>query len=259
MILEEFDSDREAVINPGYFIEKNPDFPETCIAVFPWKTFNSILDKFYTKKIAEIHNVDGAFPVYKIIYNGKPYAFFKARLGAASCAGTFEEIIAMGAKRIILTGNCGVLDKKIESCGIIIPNRAIRDEGFSYHYAPSSDYIDVNKKYIPEFEEILKQHGYCYTIGTTWTTDGFYRETKKKIERRKEMGAICVEMECSAVQAVCDFRNVEFFQYLFAGDNLDAPVWDPRSLSGHLDLDVKEKIVMLAFELAEKIEDSPCC
>ena len=68
------------------------------------------------------------------------------------------------------------------------------------------------------------------------------------------MGAICVEMECSAVQAVCDFRNVEFFQYLFAGDNLDAPVWEPRSLSGHTDLDAKEKIVMLAFELAQSLE-----
>ena len=169
--------------------------------------------------------------------------------------GSFEDIIPMGAKRIILLGNCGVLDKSIEDCGIIIPTKAIRDEGTSYHYVPAADYIDVNKKYIPEFIEVLDECGYPYVMGTTWTTDAFYRETRGKIARRKEMGAICVEMECSAMQAMCDFRGVEFFQFLYAGDNLDHSTWDPRSLSGTTRLEDKEKIAMLAFELAVKIEE----
>ena len=161
----------------------------------------------------------------------------------------------MGAKRIILLGNCGVLDKSIEDCGIIIPTKAIRDEGTSYHYAPPADYIDVNRKYIPEFLEVLNEYGYPYVMGTTWTTDAFYRETRGKITRRKEMGAICVEMECAAMQALCDFRGVEFFQFLYAGDNLDHSTWDPRSLSGTSRLEDKEKIALLAFELAVKIEE----
>lgn len=176
-------------------------------------------------------------------------------MGAPACVGSFEDLIPMGAKRIILLGNCGVLDKSIEDCGIIIPTKAIRDEGTSYHYAPPSDYIDVNKKYIPEFIEVLKACGYPYVTGTTWTTDAFYRETRSKVNRRKEMGAICVEMECAAMQAMCDFRGVEFFQFLYAGDNLDHSTWDPRSLSGTSRLEDKEKIAMLAFELAVKIEE----
>jgi len=161
----------------------------------------------------------------------------------------------MGAKRIILLGNCGVLDKRIEDCGIIIPDRAIRDEGTSYHYAPPADYINVNKQYIPLFQSILEEHGYPYITGTTWTTDAFYRETRGKIARRKQMGAICVEMECAAMQAMCDFRGVEFFQFLYAGDNLDHSAWDPRSLSGLERLDDKEKIALLALELAVRIEE----
>ena len=65
---------------------------------------------------------------------------------APACVGQFEEIIAMGARRFILLGNCGVLDKRIEDCGIIIPTKAIRDESTSYHYAPASDLIDVNTR-----------------------------------------------------------------------------------------------------------------
>ncbi len=68
------------------------------------------------------------------------------------------------------------------------------------------------------------------------------------------MGAICVEMECSAIQALCDFRGVDFLQFLYAGDNLDHPQWNPRSLGGHVRLDEKEKIAMLAVELAYRIE-----
>ena len=164
-----------------------------------------------------------------------------------------NEAIAMGARRIILLGNCGVLDRSIRDCGIIIPTHAIRDEGTSYHYAPAADTIRVNRRYTEEFIAVLEEFGYPYVRGVTWTTDAFYRETPAKIAKRREMGAVCVEMECAAMQALCDFRGVEFFQFLYAGDNLDHSDWDPRSLSGSVRLDDKEKIALLAFELAARI------
>ena len=150
---------------------------------------------------------------------------------------------------------CGVLDSSIGDCSIIIPDSAIRDEGTSYHYAPLSDEIDVNVKHMDTFVEILERYGCKYHVGKAWTTDGFFRETRDKVLRRKEQGCICVEMECAAVQAMCDFRGVEFFQFLYAGDNLDHSTWDPRSLSGTSRLEDKEKIALLAFELAIRIEE----
>lgn len=75
----------------------------------------------------------------------------------------------------------------------------------------------------------------------------------RKMNRRKEQGAIVVEMECAGMQAMCDFRNTEFFQFLYAADNLDHNTWDPRSISGKAKLDDKSKIMFLAFELGLKI------
>lgn len=255
MLLEEFDYDKSAVIEPWFVHQPVEDFPETVVSIFSHHLFNRIAEFLGGERIAETHDVDGHWPVYAVQYKGHRFALYKARSGAPACVGCFEDIIPMGAKRIILLGNCGVLYKSIEDCGIIIPTRAIRDEGTSYHYASPSDYMDVNKKYIPEFIEVLEACGYPYVMGTTWTTDAFYRETRGRIAKRKEMGAICVEMECSAMQAMCDFRGVDFFQFLYAGDNLDHSIWDPRSLSGTVRLDDKEKIAMLAFELAVKIEE----
>ena len=68
------------------------------------------------------------------------------------------------------------------------------------------------------FEQAL---GYPYRESITWTTDALYRETADKVARRKKQGAICVEMECAGMQALCQFRGTEFFQYFYAGDNLD--------------------------------------
>lgn len=161
--------------------------------------------------------------------------------------------LRMGSKCLILLGNCGILDKSIKDCGIIIPTKAIRDEGCSYHYAPASDTIDVNHKYVDLFKAVLDELHYPYVEGITWTTDACYRETGDKVRRRKEQGAVCVEMECAGMQALCDFRETDFFQFFYAGDNLDHSSWQPRSLSGDVRLDDKSKIALLAFELGFKI------
>ncbi len=253
MLLTQFDPTLHAVIDPGMAIQKVENFPETVVSVFSHQLFHALLTFLGGRKIAESHDVDGDWPVYEVEYHGKRLAFYKARLGAPACVGCFEDVIAMGAKRIILMGNCGVLDPNIRDCGIIIPTRAIRDEGTSYHYAPAADFIDVNTRYIPEFQGVCEEFGYPYVMGATWTTDAFFRETVQKVAARREMGAVCVEMECAAMAAMCHFRGVEFFQFLYAGDSLAHDDWDPRSLSGNARLEDKQKIGLLAFELATRI------
>ena len=253
MLLTEFDPEKRAVIDPDMVHYPVADYPETIVSVFSHHLFQSLLSFLGGREIARTKDVDGIWPVYEVCDKGKRFGFYKARLGAPACVGSFEDVIPMGAKRIILLGNCGVLDRGIQDCDIIIPTRAIRDEGTSYHYAPAGDYIDVNNQYVDILVSVLKEFGYPYIKGTTWTTDAFYRETRRKVEDRKRMGAICVEMECAAMQAMCDFRGVEFFQFLYAGDNLDHSQWDPRSLSGTARLADKEKIGLLAFELAYRI------
>ncbi|MDO4650730.1 MAG: nucleoside phosphorylase [Eubacteriales bacterium] len=253
MILEEFDENVHAVIDPDMTVHKIDHFPEVTISCFSRFLYEKVAACFETEIIGELRSATGRQPVYRVNYKGKEFALFQSYVGEPQCVAMYEDLIAMGSKRLILIGNCGVLDRSIEDCGIIIPTRAIRDEGTSYHYAPASDYIDVNKKYIPEFKEVLDEYGYPYVMGTTWTTDACYRETREKVNRRKQQGAICVEMECAGMQALCDFRHTDFFQFFYAGDNLDHSTWNPRSISGKAKVDEKTKIMFLAFELGLKI------
>lgn len=255
MLLEEFDTEKNAIINPDMTTERINNFPDVTISLFSHYLFDSILELLPHDPLCELHSATGVVPVYEAEYGGERFAFYQSYIGEPMCGGMYEELIAMGSRRLILLGNCGVLDKSIEDCGIIIPTRALRDEGYSYHFAPPSDFIEVNKKYIDLFKAVLNKAGYPYIEGTTWTTDAVYRETRVKAARRREQGAVCVEMECAGMQAMCDFRGVDFFQFFYAGDNLDHSEWEPRSVSGMDRLDDKTKIALLAFELGLKIKE----
>ncbi len=255
MLLEEFDPSRKAIIDPDMLVAKQDDFPEITVSCFSKHLFQSVLSLFDATQIGAIRSAVSLNPVYRVVYKGQSFALFQSYVGEPLCVAEYEDLMAMGSKRLILLGNCGVLDRSIEDCGIIIPTYAIRDEGTSYHYAAPGDMIAVNKKYRKEFKEVLAECGYPYIEGITWTTDAPYRETGSKADRRKARGAICVEMECAGMQAVCDFRGTEFFQFFYAGDNLDHSFWEPRSIAGESRLDEKTKIMLLAFELGLKIAD----
>ena len=70
--------------------------------------------------------------------------------------------------------------------------------------------------------------------------------------RRQAEGCLCVDMECAACAAVCRFRGVEFYQFLYTEDNLGGDFWDP-GLLGKLPQDAKEAYFRLALELARQV------
>ncbi len=253
MILEEFDKNGRAVINPDDIVAPVEGMPKTAVTCFARETFQRMLQCFGGEVIAESRLANMVIPIYKTHYKGVEIALFMSDVGAPACIGALEDIFAMGVEKIILFGTCGVLDAAIGDCSIIIPNAAMRDEGTSFHYAPPSDEIAVNEKYISAFTGMLEEIGCSYTVGKTWTTDAMYRETKEKVLRRKEAGCVCVDMECSAVAALAAFRRKETFQFFYAADNLDGENWDARSLGNTANLSEKDKAALLAMDFAARI------
>ena len=67
----------------------------------------------------------------------------------------------------------------------LVPVKALRDEGTSYHYAPPSRFMETNEKARKAIEKTIVQHNMKYQEVITWSTDGFFRETKDKVEYRK--------------------------------------------------------------------------
>ena len=243
---------KNAITEPALFTpfdttKKIEDFPEICVSTFSENIIQKFASLKSVEKIAELYTVNGALPVYKIYYKNQDIAFYLSRVGAPACVVGFEEIVAMGAKKFVLFGSCGVLDDEKVKGRIIIPTFAVRDEGTSYHYIASSEEIEASAEAIQILENVLKDCGYPYIKGKTWTSDAIYRETKAAINERRQEGCIAVEMECAAMLAVSQYRKIPFIQFLYGADNLSSEKWEIRDLEMY-GLTNAEKYMLLAFE-----------
>ena len=255
--LTEYDPDPKGVIDPVAFYKVFPRVPKIFISCFALASFDRLLKFVETngslEKLGEVHMANCVSPTYRGLYQGVELGFVCAEVGASTCVGMFEELFGLGAETLILYGNCGVLDSSIDDLAIILPTNAVRDEGTSFHYAPPSREIPVNEDLGPLFEQMLKELKIRYHKGKTWTTDAFYRETTWKVQKRKEEGCICVDMEASSIASLAKLRGKKVLQFFYAGDNLDTLVWDERSLSAYARLDDKDKVGLIALEAARRI------
>lgn len=254
MLLHEFDPGETAIFNPTMVFKPVEGMPRVAVSCFSFVTFERMLALFPdAEQIATMKCASQRFPVYKVRYRDVELALYMSGVGAPQCVGNQEEIYAMGVECLVLFGTCGVLEWKIDDCSIILPIYAMRDEGTSYHYAPPSDEIRVNKHHARLFLDLLRELKVSCVEGKCWTTDSMFRETKEKTARRKAAGCICVDMECASVAAVAQFRKKEALHFFYAADNLDAEEWDERSLSNYANLDEKDRVAAIALEAARRI------
>lgn len=246
-IFQRNEIEEPVLFTPSDTTKRISNFPKICVSTFSEKIIQKFSSLQNTEKIAELYTANGMTPVYKIRYKNTDIAFYLSRVGAPACVAGFEEVVAMGAKKFVLFGSCGVLDDHKVKENIIIPVSAIRDEGTSYHYIEPSAEMEADARSIQILEQVLKNCGYSYVKGKTWTSDAIYRETIPAIRRRRQEGCLAVEMECASMLAVSQYRKIPFLQFLYGADNLSSDTWEIRDLELY-GITNAQKYMLLAFE-----------
>ena len=240
----EFDDNPQAVIMPNHE-GLDLQLPKKCIYAFLEEEIDRFAQEVGAECVGEFVSATKTYPVYVMDYKGEKVCLAQAPVGSASAAQFMDWLIGYGVENIISTGTCGVLTN-IEENAFLVPVRALRDEGASYHYAPPSRYMDVNVEAISAIEQVLEQLGVPYEEVMTWSTDGFYRETAEKVAYRKEEGCAVVEMECAALAAVAQLRGVIWGELLFTADSLaDLDNYDQRDWGA----EAFEKALELCLEI----------
>ena len=225
---------------------------KTVIVTFQSKVLPGLLEQNLIKPVEgmELGTAHGKYPIYQLVANDD-ILFYLCPIGAPTVVGFLEEVVySMEIENIVLYGTCGILDKEIATGKIIVPTKAYRDEGTSYHYQEASDFIDIDKYYV--VSKILSEFNIDYVEGYTWTTDAFYRETKEIYEERKKQGCIAVEMEISAVQAFSNLRGVNFYPFIYGADSLDSSSWK-KGILGNLEINERIKYFIVASEIAKRV------
>lgn len=176
-------------------------------------------------------------------------------IGAPVAAGTIEYFNCYGIKNVVAFGSAGCILDEFDAKNLLVVEKAIRDEGTSYHYLPATLFVDSNVELSNKLTTFFNDKKIKNTKAITWTTDAFFRETKQRISKRVAQGAVAVEMECSALASVCKFYGMKFCQFLFFSDTIKNGSWEwIASLETKQEnWDKRTALLELAIEFAKNI------
>ncbi len=248
MITDAFDKS-EVLFGPKDFYGEQKHLCDKCIIVFSEVIFEYMINTYSYEKAGVIRCCNGITPVYIFEMGGMKIAGYLSHIGAALAGGDVIDVNWLtGASKFIMFGSAGSLDGNLTTGKFIIPTESYREEGMSYNYAAPTDYMKI--KNAEKLKAIFDELKLPNIAGKVWTTDAIYRETKAKLEARKNEGCLVVEMELAGVQAVCDFYGWDLYDFLVTGDVLDQAIYD---ISGLANANHNMDKLYIAIEIAKRI------
>jgi uridine phosphorylase len=148
-------------------------------------------------------------------------------LGAPMVASQADELLALGARRIVSIALSGGLQADLEPGATVVVDGAIRDEGTSHHYLPPGREVAPDRALQRALLGALSGGAHDVREGRTWSTDAPYRETRDEVVRYQAEGVLTVDMELAALLAVAEARGAAAAGVLVVGDSLADGVWHP--------------------------------
>jgi uridine phosphorylase len=198
--------------------------PEGIIICYSGDLMKYVLKNYKTTKVKRFYG-----EMYLLNETKNKVAILgKFCIGAPVVVSILEELIAFGVRRFISIGTAGTLQKNLNIGDLVVCEKAIRDEGASYHYLKASKYAYASKKMTEKIKKILDVLEKKYIIGTSWTVDAPYRETVAEVLQYQKEGVATVEMETSALFAVSQYRGVEMGAIFTISDSLAELQWYPK-------------------------------
>jgi hypothetical protein len=137
---------------------------------------------------------------------GRRYGIVGSAVGGAFSVLVAEQLFASGCEILVSISSAGqIIDIGPPPYHILV-ERALRDEGTSYHYLPASAYAEADPELVAVAANCFARAGRAIRIGATWTTDAPFRETAETIAARRRDGILAVEMEAAALYAFAGAR-----------------------------------------------------
>jgi uridine phosphorylase len=130
---------------------------------------------------------------------GRTVGIIGCAVGAPFAVLVAEELFASGCQLLISLTSAGQIVAAGPTPYFVIIERALRDEGTSYHYAPPSDYGVAEPGLVRAAADAIAAAGLRVIVGPSWTTDAPFRETAEAIEAARRRGILAVEMEAAAL------------------------------------------------------------
>ena len=140
--------------------------------------------------------------LYRWSVDGTEYGIIGGTVGAPFAVLIAEELFALGCKALVTISSAGLIADHLKTPMFLLIDKALRDEGTSYHYLPPGRYAEAAQVLVDAVAKQLTDAGLEYFRGKSWTTDAPFRESQQLISARRDEGIISVEMEAAALLAM---------------------------------------------------------
>jgi uridine phosphorylase len=128
-------------------------------------------------------------------------------VGAPFAVLVAEQLFASGCRLLISLTSAGQIQLSGAPPYFVVIDRALRDEGTSYHYAAPAMFAEADPALVAAAIDALKGGGLHTYVGASWTTDAPFRETASAIEAARAKGILAVEMEAAALYTFAHARG----------------------------------------------------
>lgn len=135
--------------------------------------------------------------------------FVPHAVGAPYAVLIAEQLFASGCRLLISMTSAGQIRDVAMPPYYVVIDRALRDEGTSYHYLPSAEYAEADQRLVEGLVPAIEQACAGRLLrGGSWTTDAPFRETGSAVEAAAARGLMVVEMEAAGLYAFAKARGL---------------------------------------------------
>ncbi len=198
----------QSVIRPELQDKSSNNLPSNLLAVFSQNLLPGLTN---TEVLYEDSSPLRFFGGESTLYRSPNNENFVAIEGAISApigVSAIQTAIARGVRRVFVLGLCGAVDNSLNVGDLILPTSCQREEGTSFHYLPPTVDATPNRNMRELLADHLDKHNFLYREGKTVSTDAPYRQTINTELTWRQNGIIGVDMEMSAVFALCEHLEI---------------------------------------------------
>jgi uridine phosphorylase len=145
--------------------------------------------------------------LYTFRLGGQTVGILGCVVGAPFAVLIAEELFACGCRFLLSLTSAGQINAAGPTPYFVVIDRALRDEGTSYHYAAPDEFAAADTHLVASAANALSQAGIRILVGASWTTDAPFRETEDAIKAARARGVLAVEMEAAALYTFARARG----------------------------------------------------
>lgn len=154
-------------------------------------------------------------------YRGLEVSVQATGMGCPSLAIVVEELVRLGADRLVRIGTCGAISPEVAPGDLVVATASVANEGTTRQYlggdgyAPAADF-ELTKA----LQSAAERTGRRTHTGLIRTDDAFYAVTPEHVPAMAARGVLAVEMEASALFTLGALRGVAAGCILVASNNI---------------------------------------